>query len=145
MIDQSMVSPTISSVTEDELAFIAALDYGQKSEQHLVALRQVIFEQDGIPAAGQIWFPYEVIELGARHLESDHAREFAICTLLVIGAVEGGFDSSTDLSQKFHDRAAGYDRLPIALRAEILAAYANARLSDVSELSSSYVPRDDVI
>ena len=98
-----MLSPTISSITEDELAFIGALNYGQQSDQHLVALRRLIFEQGGIPTAGQIWFPYEVIELGAHHLQPGHEREFAICTLLVIGAVEVGFDSSTDLSQKFHD------------------------------------------
>ena len=138
-----MVSPTISSITETQLAFIAALDYGQRTEQHLEGLRRLIFEQDGIPTEGQYWCPYEVVELGAHHLQIGREREFVICTLLVIMAVESGFDSSTDLSQKFHDRAADYDKLPIALRDEVLAAYENAKLADVSGLTASYVPSDD--
>ena len=121
-----MLSATISSATYSELDFIARRDYGVESEKHLGALRRVIFEQSGIPLSGQEWFPYEVIELGAHHLQAGHEREFAICTLLVIGAVEAGFDTSTDLSQKFHDRAADYDALPVSLRDEILAAYTRA-------------------
>ena len=54
-----------------------------------------------------------MIELGAHQLHQGHEREFAICTLLVVGAVKAGFDTSTDLSQKFHDRAADYDKLHI--------------------------------
>jgi hypothetical protein len=137
-----MLSATISSVTDSELAFIAGRDYGVESEKHFSALRRVIFEQSGIPLSGQEWFPYEVVELGAHHLETGHEREFAICTLLVIGAVEDGFDTSTDLSQKFHDRAADYDALPVWLRDEILAAYEHAPMAPPSELASTYAPPD---
>src|ERR1700741_4297330 len=108
-----MISKTIASVTESELTFIASLDYGVRADEHFAALKRVIYEQGGLPRADQYWFPYEVIELGAHHLEPSHEREFAICTFLVIAAVNAGVDCSTDLSQKFHDRAADYDRLPL--------------------------------
>ena len=138
-----MLSRTISSVTENELAFIAALDYGLRTDEHLAALRQVVFEQDGIPTSGQYVTPYEVIELGAHHLAKGHDREFAICTLLVIRAVESGYDEATDLSQKFHDRAADYGQLPTELRDEILDAYSRARLAPASGLLSSYRRADE--
>lgn len=140
--DRKMLNATISSATDSELAFIAGRDYGVESEKHLAALRRVIFEQSGIPLSGQEWFPYEVIELGAHHLQAGHEREFAICTLLVIGAVKTGFDTSTDLSQKFQDRAADYGALPASLRDEILGAYQHAPTAPPSELLSTYAPPD---
>lgn len=118
-----MLSPLIASVTDIELAFIAALDYGQEVQQHLEALRAVIFDQDGTPQDGQVWHPYEVIELGAHAIHPGHEREFAICTLLVIQSVMTGFDSSTNLSAKLDHRSRDYDLLPTALRDEVLRAY----------------------
>ena len=118
-----MLSSLVKSITESELAYIAALDYGQESQQHLDGLRTVIFDQSGTPRDGQIWHPYEVIELGAHALSPGHEREFAICTLLVIQAVMSGFDSATDLSAKLSERSQDYDKLPVALRDEVLNAY----------------------
>lgn len=116
----------IKSISENEMAYIAGLDYGQDSEQHLESLRSVIFAQNGVLRKGQTWFPYEVIELGANVLITGHEREFSICTLLVIQAVVCGFDSSTDLVAKLSDRAQDYDLLPPNLRDEVLRAYETA-------------------
>lgn len=118
-----MLSPLIKSVSESELSYIAELDYGQGSHRHLESLRAVILGQDGSLREGQSWYPYEVIELGANALNPGHEREFVICTLLVIQAVIDGFDSSTDLTTKFSDRAQDYDLLPPMLREEVLRAY----------------------
>lgn len=118
-----MLSPTVKSATPPELSYIAGLNYGLEQPQHLDALRRVIFEQNGALTKEQFWFPYEVIELGAHALAAGHEREFAICTLLVIEAVRSGYDTSTDLSAKFNDRAQQYDTLPPLLRDEILSAY----------------------
>jgi hypothetical protein len=118
-----MLSSMIKSISESELSYIAALDYGQDSQRHLDGLRAVIFKQNGSLHKKQFWHPYEVIELGAHSLTPGHEREFAICTLLVIQAVSDGVDSSTDLSTKFGDRAQDYDALPTSLRDEILRAY----------------------
>jgi hypothetical protein len=118
-----MISPLIKSVSENELLYIAALDYEQECSQHLAALRKVVFEQDGIISASQIWHPYEVIELGANSFKAGHEREFAICTLMVIQAVAAGVDLSTDLSAKFSARTQDYDALPSTLKEEILHAY----------------------
>ena len=118
-----MLSPLIRSISESELSYIAALDYGQESQRHLDSLRAMIFGQDGSLHQGQFCYPYEVIELGTHVLSSGHEREFTICTLLVIQAVVEGVDSSTDLSAKFADRAQDYDTLPTTLRDEILRAY----------------------
>ena len=111
-----MLSPVITSITDSELAYVAALDYGQDAPEHLDALRSVIFNQGGE-------LKDEVIELGSHMLSPGHEREFAICTLLVIRAVVSGFGSSTDLSAKFSDRSKDYDALPAALRDEVFNAY----------------------
>jgi hypothetical protein len=118
-----MISAVVRSVTESELAFIASADYGQDVQEHLAALRGLIFEQDGILRDGQTWFPYEVVELGSHSLKPGHEREFVICTLLVLANVAAGVDKSTDIAAKFADRAAEYDQLSPQLREEILNAY----------------------
>lgn len=114
------------TATDDELRFIAGLDYGIDSDQHYVALRKVIFSQSCCFNEEQQWHPYEVVELGAHWLQHGHEREFAICTLLVISAVSSGFDRATDLGQKLSDRAADYDALPPELSSAILSAYTSA-------------------
>lgn len=111
-----MVADLARTVTDDELAFIAALDYGQDIARHLAALRLVRREQKGIVSPKQRWFPYEVIELGAHALRPGHEREFSLCTLLVLANAAAGADTSTVLHAKFADRAADYDRLPCELR-----------------------------
>ena len=120
-----MPSPLIQSATEEELAFIAALDYGLDKVVHLEALRSVCYAQRGELVTGQYCFPYEVIQLGSNSLKSGHEREFAICTLLVIAAA-ANFDPAPDLESKLADRAQDYDRLPADLREEILNAYQTA-------------------
>lgn len=118
--------PLISTITNSELRFIAGRDYGQGVDAHLVALRQVIFEQRGVPSDGQYWYPYEVVELGSHALEPGHEREFALCTLLVIEAALRGFDKNVDLAEKLARRARDYDALPPELRDVILQAYERA-------------------
>lgn len=121
------LSPLVATATSAELAYIAALDHGEDSEQHLRALRELIFVQHGALRPDQQWHPYEVIELGANALRPDHAREFAICTLLVLQAVATGYDTATDLDFKYETHAADYAALPAVLREEILRAYAEAQ------------------
>jgi hypothetical protein len=121
-----MVADLARTATEEELAFIAALDYGQDTERHMAALRAVCMDQGGIVRPDQYWFPYEVIEMGAHSLQRGHEREFALCTLLVLANVAAGIDISTDVQAKFTDRAADYDGLPTILREEILSAYQRA-------------------
>lgn len=118
-----MISPVVQTLSVNELAFIAALDYGTGVERHFAALRSVCFDQAGIITEDQQWYPYEVIELGAHWLQDGHEREFAICTLLVLANVAAGVDRSTNVQAKLSDRAADYDRLPADLREEILNAY----------------------
>jgi hypothetical protein len=115
----------LNSLSNDELQFIAAADYGEEQEAHLAALRNVVSAQ-GHLSEEQYWYPYEVIELRAHALEPGHEREFAACTLLVIQAVVDGYDSATPLGQKLADRAQDYDRLPSELRDMVLDAYQQA-------------------
>ncbi len=122
-----MKNTSLFEATDEELAFIAGLDYGQNKQRHLDALHVLSEKQGGIIGADQFWFPYEVIELGSHELKAGHEREFAICTLLVLANVAAGVDTSTDLNAKFEDRAADYDKLPSALREEILTAYKDAK------------------
>lgn len=92
--------PLILTATDDELGFIARLDYGQGEARHLAALRELIFERGGCYQDSHRWFPYEVLELGANSPKPGHEREFTICMLMVIHAVHSGFDCWTDLDMK---------------------------------------------
>ncbi|MBO9749547.1 hypothetical protein J7431_20490 [Xanthomonas phaseoli pv. dieffenbachiae] len=113
----------LQSLTPDEVRFIAQRDDGQDAERHSQALASVV-ARGGRFEQGEEWYPYEVVELGAHILVPGHAREFAICTLLVIAAVADGFDLSTTLADKFQDRADDYAKLPPDLQQAILEAYA---------------------
>ncbi|MEE5091194.1 hypothetical protein V2H26_14305 [Xanthomonas euvesicatoria] len=113
----------LQSLTPDEVRFIAQRDDSQDAERHSQALASVV-ARGGRFEQGEEWYPYEVVELGAHTLVPGHAREFAICTLLVIAAVADGFDLSTTLADKFQDRADDYAKLPPDLQQAILEAYA---------------------
>jgi|GEM_PF-3036323 len=74
----------IKSISEKEIKFISKLDCKQDVERHKEALNKVIFEQAGAIGEYQVWFPYEVIELGANALVQGHEKEFTICTMLIL-------------------------------------------------------------
>lgn len=74
----------IKSISEKEIKFISKLDCKQDVERHKEALNKVIFDQAGVIGESQVWFPYEVIELGANALVQGHEKEFTVCTLLVL-------------------------------------------------------------
>ena len=93
--------PFVLTASEQELWLIAGLDYGQGQEEHFQALKELIFERKGTFLPTNSWFPYVVIELGANSAQIGHEREFAICSLLVIHGVTSGFDTWTELEQKF--------------------------------------------
>ncbi|APV48332.1 hypothetical protein BWI17_00710 [Betaproteobacteria bacterium GR16-43] len=116
--------PMFANATEEELRFIATLDYGQDKERHLEALRSLCSMQHGILGPNQEWFPYEVVELGSHHLQAGREREFFICTMLVLANVKAGTDTATDVQEKKKSRAAEYELLPRELRGQVLDAYA---------------------
>jgi hypothetical protein len=118
-----MITPLLKSITEEELRYIAALDYGQNLERHFEALREVVLDQAGSPNQDQRWFPYEVIELGSNALTAGHEREFFFCTMLVLQSALSGYDTSVDLASKLSAHAREYDQLPRALRDEVLNAF----------------------
>ncbi|MBD9480701.1 hypothetical protein [Pseudoxanthomonas sp. PXM02] len=118
-----LITPLLKTITEQELAFIAGLDYGEGSDRHRDALRELIFEQDGDLTRDQSWYPHEVIALGAHQLQPGHEREFFFCTMLLLQAVQSGYDDTFDPLDKFQDRADDYQRMPVGLRDEILGAY----------------------
>lgn len=66
----------IQSITDEEMNFIAHLDYGCSKDEHFQALKKVIFEQKGICNKDQSWYPAEVYELGSNSLKTGHEREF---------------------------------------------------------------------
>ena len=115
----------ISSITEEELRFIANLDYGVDSERHYTELHCLIYKQGCIFTDDQHWHPYEVIELGSHALILGHEREFAICTLLVIHAVSSGYDKSTELDEKFSQHTQDYDKLSPELSGIVLSEYSS--------------------
>jgi hypothetical protein len=117
-----MMNSFIFTASEKELWFIAGLDYGQGQEQHFLALKELVFERKGTFLPSNTWFPYEVIELGANSAKVGHEREFVICHLLVIHAVSSGFDTWTELEQKFFN-ANFPQSMPPELTEILLAEY----------------------
>lgn len=115
------------ALTPEEMRYIAGRDHGVHADRHLEALRAEI-ERGGRFVEGEQWYPYEVVELCAHAFEPGHAREFAVCTVLVIAAVVTGFDGATELASKYAHHAADYDALAPDLQATVLAAYAAAGL-----------------
>ena len=113
----------VCSLTDDELRFIASGDYGEEVERHLAELRKLFSTEDLVPSEEQYWHPYEVIELGSNSLQSGHEREFAACTLLVLHAIEKGYDTSAFPADKLSYHSQDYDRLPPSLRDAVLDAY----------------------
>ena len=120
----------LPSVTHEELIFVAHVDYGEYAEKHLSSLCDALTLQDGNFSAGQHFFPYEVVELGAHALTAGHEREFVLCTLLVTNAVASGFDTATNFGEKLSAMASTYDAFPSELRELVLATYAEFPRSD---------------
>ena len=114
--------PLLKSITESELQFIASRDYDEDSSRHLEALRSVVLEQDGRFRDDQSWFPREVVELGAYSLVPGHEREFFICTMLVLFAIQHG-ESTVDPESLFASASGYYDLLEPDLREEVLRAF----------------------
>lgn len=110
----------VARIGEEKLHYIASLDYGQDSEKHYEAIREVLYKQQGIVNSEQSWYPYEVVELGANHLMQNHETEFALCTCLVAKAIIAGVDTSTTADEKLENHAQEYDRLPNPLRELVL-------------------------
>lgn len=106
-----------------ELDWIAALGKADEQQRHRAALAQVVGPQAGRLQDDQLWYPYEVIERGAIRCEPGHEREFVLCTLLVILAVQAGQRIGVDLSVQFDDLSATYETLPPVLRDTVLDAY----------------------
>ncbi|WP_085306441.1 hypothetical protein [Colwellia polaris] len=107
----------IQTISEQEIKFIANLDYKQEAEKHAVALKKVIFEQCCETTEEQYWFPLEVIELGANSMQKGHEKEFVICTLLAC------INSPDSAEFRFEANTKNYDLLPESQRNLILETY----------------------
>lgn len=113
----------IGTASHAELDWIAGLGHPDEQARHRTALQQVVGPQQGRLHEDQLWYPYEVIERGAARYAPGHEREFVLCTLLVILAVQAGQRLDVDLAMQFDDLAATYETLPPVLRDTVLDAY----------------------
>ena len=116
--------PLLTTATPEELAFIAGLDYGQDKAKHLTALESLVYERQCQFRTGEIWCPYEVIELGTNSVKPGHEKEFVLCCLLVLKAIDIGFDSAHDRESKFSSIEAHLGQLPDELATLVMEAYA---------------------
>ena len=87
----------IRTLNEEERDFIANLDYGYDFSRHRMELDSVIENSGDVDFSNQIWFPYEVIELGKNGLHDGHEREFAACAGIVMHNIITGADQMNDL------------------------------------------------
>jgi hypothetical protein len=102
----------LKGLTENELQFIASLDYGTQAEKHHNSIKSVITRDGIIHMETEYWFPYEVIELGANHLEIGHEREYTGCLLIIIINVLNGNDMTKFLDDYLYDRSTTISALP---------------------------------
>ena len=117
--------PLVLSATPDELAFIANLDYGQDSERHFATLQDLVIERRGQFKDNETWFPLEVIELGANAITQGHEREFVICCLLVLAAIDSGVCATHDRESKFSVIEPWLGQLPADMALLLVDAYAS--------------------
>ncbi|NRB76275.1 MAG: hypothetical protein HRU46_18090 [Verrucomicrobiales bacterium] len=86
----------LKSLTDAERDFIAALDYGNDLEKHRQEIDLVIERQGQVNFEKQLWYPYEVIELGKNWLQEGHEREFVACAGIVLQNITAGADNMND-------------------------------------------------
>lgn len=113
----------IVSATTEELNFIAGLDYGIGQDSHYAELVDLIFKRNGVFHENNTWFPYEVIELGANYAQIGHEREFVICSLLVIHAVQTGFDTWSLIEERFTRSVDAFSKISSELSNVLLNEY----------------------
>ncbi|NJL02966.1 MAG: hypothetical protein HC838_01890 [Spirulinaceae cyanobacterium RM2_2_10] len=112
-----MTAPELlKSLTEAELRFIAGLDYGADIERHLSALRDVIARGGAVQMDSEVWFPYEVIELGKNDLKKHHEREYAACMAIVLQNIASGTDKMNDASYIIETQLENIALLPSQLQ-----------------------------
>jgi hypothetical protein len=116
--------PLLATAKREELAFIAGLDYGQDQGAHLAALESLIFDRQGKFKDGEYWFPFEVIELGTNSVKPGHEREFALCCLLALEAINSGFDPVHDRESRFSAFEPHLSQVPPDLARILVEAYA---------------------
>ncbi len=116
----------IKSITETELNYIAAADYGRDIDKHRNALKDLIFVQNGIVQKGQYWYPYEVVELNRWSCKEGHEREFAICHLIIALSIIAEADISNSASQMLENLQREYHKLPKDLYELVVNAMSQA-------------------
>jgi hypothetical protein len=121
-----MLNELIQRIPESELQWIAERDYGSDVEEHLKALKHLLYANDVAAASSYDWSPWEVIELTAYHLQVGHEEAFALCVLLVIRAICDGTNKWMELEDFFVTCSADVDKLPPTLRDAVLAAFVEA-------------------
>ncbi|WP_051294060.1 hypothetical protein [Pseudoduganella violaceinigra] len=117
--------PFLLTVTPAELAFISSFDGLQDEAKHYAALNELIFERNGQFEANEFWFPLEVVELGANSIKLGHEREFVICCLLVLSAIDSGHCFSHDRESKYSAIEPLLTELPCEYADLLLEAYAS--------------------
>ena len=121
----------IESVSEAELDYIAAADYGRDIDQHKKSLKDLIFIQNGILQKGQYWYPYEVVELNRWSCKEGHEREFAICHLLIALSIMAGTDISNSASHMLETLQHEYQKLPKELYELVVGAMSEASKTEI--------------
>jgi hypothetical protein len=87
----------LASLSEAERDYIANLDYEREVDEHRRQLDIVIAKGGAVDLENQLWYPYEVIDLGKHCLFKGHEREFVACNGIVLLNLSRGNDRSNDV------------------------------------------------
>ncbi len=105
--------------TDAELGAIAAADYGDRTDEHLAAIQNVITEQGCVLKPDQSWVPSEVLELAAYDPEKPG---FAVATAVLLVTVMARGDEQGWFDYRWEQFALAYQNLPDPARWAVLSA-----------------------
>ena len=111
----------LATLTDEDLDFIAGLDYGQDVALHREALEITIANGGVVDTDTQgVWYPLEVLELGRHVLQAGRERAYALCAGIVLQTGAQDDEAENLVENHAEDIAALPDDLRAMLQAMIL-------------------------
>ncbi len=117
---RAMLDPIAREMSQVEMEFISKADYGDRADQHLAALKDLLardvltFEKD------EYWFPLEVVQL-VSHVPGIGAHVRCLA-LILLDALETN-DMRGDADYRFEKQWSQVQDMPPAVRIPFMAAF----------------------
>lgn len=91
----------LASLSDSERDYISNLDYNRDADVHRRQLDVVIANEGKVDFDTQLWYPYEVLDLGKHCMFRGHEREFVACNVIVLLNISKGNDICNEVDWVF--------------------------------------------